>query len=114
MMPLKNREGEIEARIFFMAYTLDDVGSRNKRPLTFSFNGGPGSASVWLHLGAIGPKRVPMNADGTMPPPPYQLIDNESTWLNQTDLVFIDPVGTGYSRVVRPEAQRFFRPEWRH
>ncbi|HMG76478.1 MAG TPA: hypothetical protein VK582_23585 [Pyrinomonadaceae bacterium] len=108
MMPLKNRDGETEARIFFMAYTLDDAGSRGRRPLTFSFNGGPGSASVWLHLGAIGPKRVPMNSDGTMPPPPYQLIDNEQTWLNQTDLVFIDPVGTGYSRVVRPEAQRFF------
>src|SRR6267142_827479 len=108
MMPLKNREGETEARIFFMAYTLDEAGSRGKRPLTFSFNGGPGSASVWLHLGAIGPKRVPMNPDGTMPPPPYQLIDNEYTWLNQTDLVLIDPVGTGYSRVVRPEAQRFF------
>jgi len=108
MMPLKNREGETEARIFFMAYTLDDAGNRGHRPLTFSFNGGPGSASVWLHLGAIGPKRVPMNPDGTMPPPPYQLVDNEHTWLNQTDLVFIDPVGTGYSRVVKPEAQRFF------
>src|SRR6266404_1060513 len=109
MMPLKNREGETEARIFFMAYTLDDAGSRGHRPLTFSFNGGPGSASVWLHLGAIGPKRVPMNPDGTMPPPPYQLVDNEHTWLNQTDLVFIDPVGTGYSRAARPElASKFF------
>src|SRR6266403_2337585 len=108
MMPLKNREGETEARIFFMAYTLNDPDSRTRRPLTFSFNGGPGSASVWLHLGAIGPKRVPMNPDGTMPPPPYQLVDNEYTWLNQTDLVFIDPVGTGYSRIVKPEAQRFF------
>src|SRR5881394_364226 len=109
MMPIKNREGETEARIFFIAYTLDDGGQRGRRPLTFSFNGGPGSASVWLHLGAIGPKRVPMNPDGTMPPPPYQLVDNEYTWLNQTDLVFIDPVGTGYSRAVRPElASRFF------
>src|ERR1043166_3735043 len=109
MMPIKNREGETEARIFFMAYTLEDAGGRNRRPLTFSFNGGPGSASVWLHLGAIGPRRVPMNPDGTMPPPPYQLVDNEYTWLNQTDLVFIDPVGTGYSRAVRPElASRFF------
>ncbi|HYV23719.1 MAG TPA: hypothetical protein VE969_00675 [Pyrinomonadaceae bacterium] len=109
MMPIKNRDGETEARIFFMAYTLDDGGQRGRRPLTFSFNGGPGSASVWLHLGAIGPKRVPMNPDGTMPPPPYQLVDNEYTWLNQTDLVFIDPVGTGYSRAVRPElASRFF------
>jgi len=109
MMPIKNRDGETEARIFFMAYTLDDAGSRGRRPLTFSFNGGPGSASVWLHLGALGPKRVPMNPDGTMPPPPYELVDNQQTWLNQTDLVFIDPVGTGYSRAVRPElAQKFF------
>src|ERR1700730_17587961 len=109
MMPIKNREGETEARIFFMAYTLNEAGNRNRRPLTFSFNGGPGSASVWLHLGAIGPRRVPMNPDGTMPPPPYELVDNQQTWLTQTDLVFIDPVGTGYSRAARPElAQKFF------
>jgi carboxypeptidase C (cathepsin A) len=109
MMPIKNREGETEARIFFMAYTLDDAGNRSRRPLTFSFNGGPGSASVWLHLGAIGPRRVPMNPDGTMPPPPYALVDNQQTWLDQTDLVFIDPVGTGYSRAARPElASKFF------
>jgi len=109
MMPIKNRDGETEARMFFMAYTLDDGGNRNRRPLTFSFNGGPGSASVWLHLGAIGPKRVRMNPDGTMPAPPYELVDNEHTWLNQSDLVFIDPVGTGYSRAVRPElASKFF------
>jgi len=109
MMLIKSRDGETEARMFFMAYTLDDAGARGRRPLTFSFNGGPGSASVWLHLGAIGPKRVPMNPDGTMPAPPYQLVDNEFTWLTQTDLVFIDPVGTGYSRAVRPElASKFF------
>jgi carboxypeptidase C (cathepsin A) len=109
MMPIKNRDGDTEARIFFMAYTLDDVGDRQKRPLTFSFNGGPGSASVWLHMGCIGPRRVPMNSDGTMPQPPYQLVDNEYTWLDQSDLVFIDPVGTGYSRAARPElAARFF------
>jgi len=109
LMPLKNREGETEARIFFMAYTLDDAGARGRRPVTFSFNGGPGSASVWLHLGAIGPRRVPMNADGTMPAPPYALVDNQQTWLDQTDLVFIDPVGTGYSRAARPDlAARYF------
>ena len=109
MMPIKNRDGETEARIFFMAYTLDEAGNRSRRPLTFSFNGGPGSASVWLHLGAIGPKRVKMNPDGTMPAPPYELVDNEYTWLNQSDLVFIDPVGTGYSRAARPElAAKFF------
>ena len=109
MMPIKNREGETEARIFFMAYTLDEAGNRARRPLTFSFNGGPGSASVWLHLGAIGPKRVRMNPDGSMPAPPFELVDNEQTWLNQSDLVFIDPVGTGYSRAARPDlAAKFF------
>lgn len=108
MMPIKNREGETEARMFFMAYTLDNP-SRSQRPLTFAFNGGPGSASVWLHLGAIGPKRVRMNVDGTMPAPPFDLVDNEHTWLSQSDLVFIDPVGTGYSRAARPDlGQKFF------
>jgi carboxypeptidase C (cathepsin A) len=105
MMPIKNREGEVEARMFFTSYVVDGP----KRPLTFSFNGGPGSASVWLHMGAIGPKRVKMNADGTMPAPPYELVDNEATWLTKSDLVFIDPVGTGYSRAARPElGTRFF------
>lgn len=109
LMPIKNREGEIEARMFYTSYTMDNVGSSAQRPLTFSFNGGPGSASVWLHLGAIGPRRVKMLADGTMPAPPYELVDNEATWLDQTDLVFIDPVGTGYSRAAKPElAQKFF------
>jgi carboxypeptidase C (cathepsin A) len=108
MMPIKNREGAVDARMFFTSYVVD--GSEGtRRPLTFSFNGGPGSASVWLHMGAIGPKRVKMNADGTMPAPPYELEDNQATWLTQSDLVFIDPVGTGYSRAARPElGQRFF------
>lgn len=108
MMPIKNRDGETEARLFFMAYTLDDGGNRARRPLTFSFNGGPGSSSVWLHLGAVGPKRVQMNPDGTMPAPPYELEDNQYTWLTQTDLVFIDPVGTGYSRAARPDLNAKF------
>jgi carboxypeptidase C (cathepsin A) len=107
LMPIKNRDGEIEARIFFTSYRL--VGGSSRRPMTFAFNGGPGSASVWLHLGVIGPKRVKMNADGTMPAPPFELVDNDATWLAQSDLVFIDPVGTGYSRAARPElAQKFF------
>ncbi|MGZ5437573.1 MAG: S10 family peptidase, partial [Pyrinomonadaceae bacterium] len=103
MMPIKNRDGETEARLFFMAYTLDDASNRARRPLTFSFNGGPGSSSVWLHLGTVGPKRVRMNSDGGMPAPPFELVDNEHTWLTQSDLVFIDPVGTGYSRSARPD-----------
>ncbi len=107
-LPLKNTDtGEVEAHIFFIAYTLDGQQSA-QRPLTFSFNGGPGSASVWLHLGAIGPKRVKMQSDGMMPAPPYQLVDNEYSWLDQTDLVFIDPVGTGYSRAVKRDQTRKF------
>ena len=78
MMPIKNQvSGETEARMFFMAYTLDGVSDPSKRPLMFSFNGGPGSSSVWLHLGALGPKRVKMQDDGMMPAPPYQLVTNE-------------------------------------
>ncbi len=107
-MPIKNAQtGETEARIFYMAYTLDNPPLN--RPLMFSFNGGPGSASVWLHLGALGPKRVKMLDDGLMPPPPYQMEVNQETWLTDTDLVFIDPVGTGYSRAAKPElASKFF------
>ena len=106
-MPLRNAEtNEIEANIFFMAYTLDGV--TGKRPLMFSFNGGPGSASIWLHLGAIGPKRVKMLPDGGMPAPPFELIDNQQTWLDQTDLVFIDPVGTGFSRAAKKELGKKF------
>ena len=109
MMPIRNAAGETEANIFFIAYTLDGTTDPAKRRLLFSFNGGPGSSSVWLHLGALGPKRVPMNNDGTMPPPPYKLVPNDSSWLPDTDLVFIDPVGTGYSRATKPElAKKFF------
>jgi carboxypeptidase C (cathepsin A) len=108
LMPLRDANGETEAHIFFTAYTLDGAGDTSRRPLMFSFNGGPGSASVWLHLGAVGPKRVVMLPDGQMPAPPFHLVDNEYTWLDQTDLVFIDPVGTGYSRAVKPELSRKF------
>lgn len=108
-MPIKNRDGEIEAQMFYMAYTLDDVPDSAKRPMMFSFNGGPGSSSVWLHLGALGPRRVKMMDDGAMPPAPYQLVDNENTWLEFTDLCFIDPIGTGYSRAAKQElAAKFF------
>lgn len=105
-MPLRDNTGKLEGRIFYMAYTLDNPPA--KRPLTFSFNGGPGSSSVWLHLGAIGPRRVKMELEGWMPKPPFQLVDNQYTWLDQTDLVFIDPIGTGYSRAVTPEIGKKF------
>lgn len=91
-------KGVEKARIFYVAYTKDKVEEPSARPVTFSFNGGPGSSSVWLHMGALGPKRVPMNEEGLMLPPPFEMVDNEYSWLDQTDLVFIDPVETGYSR----------------
>jgi carboxypeptidase C (cathepsin A) len=108
LMPLKSEAGETEAHIFFMAYVAERPGGPEKRPLMFSFNGGPGSSSVWLHLGALGPRRVRMKDDGMMPPPPYELVDNEHSWLELTDLVFIDPVGTGFSRATKPELGKKF------
>jgi carboxypeptidase C (cathepsin A) len=108
MMPLRNEQGITEANIFFMAYTLDDVADVSRRPLMFSFNGGPGSSSVWLHLGMIGPRRVQLGKDGWMPPAPYKLVDNDQTWLDFTDVVFIDPVGTGYSRAANDVLEKKF------
>src|SRR5581483_1733783 len=108
-----DREKEFEgekprAQIFFIAYTKDDVEDKAKRPLTFSFNGGPGSSSVWLHLGMLGPRRVVLEDDGNLPKPPFKLTDNEYSLLDQTDLVFIDPMNTGYSRPVEGEKPK----EW--
>ncbi|HKD38353.1 MAG TPA: hypothetical protein VKB78_16180, partial [Pirellulales bacterium] len=105
-MPLKDGAGETEAHIFYMAYTLDGVKNPAARPLTFAFNGGPGSSSIWVHMGAMGPRSVKLLDNGDMPHPPFQLIDNEHTWLDVTDLVFIDPVGTGYSRAKSTEVAR--------
>ena len=101
-MPLKDEKDKIAAQIFYTAYSLDSETDPAARPLIFVFNGGPGSASIWLHMGALGPKRVDMGVEGFMPPPPFQLIDNAHTWLDLGDLVFIDPVGTGYSRAADP------------
>ncbi len=107
-LPLKDEFDETEAEVFFTAYELDGVEDRATRPLTFAFNGGPGSASIWLHLGALGPKRVRMEKEGWMPRPPFLLDDNAQTWLDQTDLVFVDPVGTGYSRAAKEELDKKF------
>lgn len=109
----KKGEGEAEgekakASVFFIAYTRDAVDDKTKRPITFSFNGGPGSASVWLHLGVLGPRRVLMDDMGNPTPPPYRLVDNDYSLLDHTDLVFIDPVGTGYSRPVPGEKAKEF------
>ncbi len=95
-------EGEKQkASIFYVAYTKENP--EPNRPLTFSFNGGPGSSSVWMHLGLVGPKRVLMTEEGEPVGPPHKLVDNEFSLFDVTDLVFIDPVSTGYSRTVPKE-----------
>lgn len=102
-------EGEKpRAAVFFVAYTLRDPADVAARPVTFSFNGGPGSSSVWLHLGALGPRRVVMEDAGRATQPPYRLTDNEFTLLGETDLVFVDPVSTGFSRPVTGEKAKEF------
>ena len=94
---VKDDDGKPEAGIFFVSYVKTDVKDSERRPITFCFNGGPGSSSVWLHLGAFGPKRIVVKEDGA-PVAPYDLVDNPYSLLESTDLVFIDPVSTGYSR----------------
>lgn len=96
-LPIKDESGNIDAEMFYVAYTLDGADPAH-RPLTFAFNGGPGSASIWLHMGALGPRKVVMEPEGWMPPAPYHLEDNASTALDRTDLVFVDAIGTGWSR----------------
>jgi carboxypeptidase C (cathepsin A) len=109
MLPVLKNDGASRASIFYTAYTRLGVTNAAVRPVTFCFNGGPGSASVWLHLGALGPRRAKMNDDGSQPAPPFQLVDNEYSILDSSDLVFIDPVATGFSRAAKDEKpEQFF------
>ena len=109
MLPILKPDGTSSASVFYIAYTRQGETNAARRPVTFCFNGGPGSSSVWLHLGALGPRRVKMNPDGTLPPPPFSLVDNEYSILGASDLVFIDPVATGFSRAGKDEkAEQFF------
>jgi len=96
-LPVRDETGKKIAEVVVTTYTLDGPKDPN-RPVTFAFNGGPGAASVYLNFGAIGPKRIPFGAQGDTPSDPVRLQDNPGTWLDFTDLVFIDPVGTGFSR----------------
>ncbi len=105
---LKDDDGNSKASIFYVAYTKDDVEDVSQRPITFSFNGGPGSSSVWLHLGVLGPQRVEMDEEDRPPSPPFMLVNNEYSLLDVTDLVFIDPVSTGYSRPAPGEEAKQF------
>jgi carboxypeptidase C (cathepsin A) len=108
-MPVRNIAGKQIARIFFIAYTRETQQDLLQRPITFAFNGGPGSSAIWLHMGALGPRRVLLADDGTALPKSYKLVDNEYTWLDFTDVVFVDPVGTGYSRASDDvDAQQFY------
>jgi carboxypeptidase C (cathepsin A) len=106
-MVLRSDEGDPKANVFFVAYKK--VGEdAHKRPITFCFNGGPGSSSVWLHIGMLGPKRVKLDSDAKPLRPPHELIANPYSLLDVTDLVFIDPVSTGYSRPAKGEDKKQF------
>ncbi|HVS72461.1 MAG TPA: peptidase S10, partial [Phycisphaerae bacterium] len=135
-LALKDEQGKLRANIFYTSYVVPQGpatqaasqpgtqassrpaateagagagGGGGGRPVTFLFNGGPGAASVWLHLGAVGPERLDVPADGSPPKAPYKLVNNEYSWLPASDLVFIDPVNTGYSRAAEPgDAKQFF------
>lgn len=96
-LPIKEQGGKTEALMFYVAYTLDGSDPAT-RPLTFAFNGGPGSSSIWLHMGALGPRKVVLQKEGFMPAAPYRLEDNADTLLDKTDLVLVDAIGTGFSR----------------
>ncbi|HXH05827.1 MAG TPA: hypothetical protein VNI83_04480, partial [Vicinamibacterales bacterium] len=98
-LPIRLDDGRVAARMFFVAYTRDGEEAR-RRPIAFLFNGGPGSASVWLHMGSFAPVRARMADDGFQPAPPFELVANEHTLLDVSDLVFVDAISTGYSRTV--------------
>src|SRR5579864_6777616 len=97
---IKDDKGDPTASIFYIAYTRSDVKDLSQRPLAFLYNGGPGSSSIWVHMGAYGPKRVVTTDAGTTPPAPYRLVDNQYSLIDKCDEVFLDPVGTGFSHAV--------------
>ena len=96
-IPIRLDNGQVAARMFFVAYTKDGEDVKT-RPVSFLYNGGPGAATIWLHMGSFGPKRVEMADDGFQPAPPFHLVDNESSLLDVTDMVFVDAISTGFSR----------------
>jgi carboxypeptidase C (cathepsin A) len=106
-LPIKRGDGKIEAEMFFVAYSADGQDA-SKRPLTFAFNGGPGSATIWLHMGALGPKHVALTADGVLPAAPYRVEDNPYTLLDKSDLVMVDAIGTGFSRAENMDTSKKF------
>ena len=107
-MRIKNAEGTTESLMFYVAYTLDGADAAT-RPVTFAYNGGPGSATIWLHMGALGPRTVMMDPQGFMPQPPFRVHDNQYTPLDRTDVVLIDAIGTGWSRAADAAAARKYQ-----
>ena len=98
-LPIRGDDGKVQARMFYVAYTRDGEDPKT-RPLSFLYNGGPGSATVWLHMGSFAPRHVQLADDGFQPAPPYQLVDNPNSLIDVSDLVFVDAISTGYSRTV--------------
>ncbi|OFW11519.1 MAG: hypothetical protein A3H96_00905 [Acidobacteria bacterium RIFCSPLOWO2_02_FULL_67_36] len=98
-VPIRLEDGKVAARMFFVAYMKDGEDVKN-RPVSFLYNGGPGSASVWLHMGSFAPRHVKMAGEGFQPAPPYELVDNPNSLIDVSDLVFVDAIDTGFSRVV--------------
>src|SRR5215470_12193368 len=105
---LRNEKDEPRASVGYTAYIKRDVADLSRRPITFAYNGGPGSSSVWLHMGALGPRRIVTADPGPTPPPPYKVADNAYSLIDKTDLVMIDPVGTGLSRPVGEAKEKDF------
>ncbi len=104
---IRNQDDVSEGEMFYVAYTKDGA-SPSTRPILFGFNGGPGSASLWLHLGTFGPRRVELTDKGELPKPPFKLVDNQETWIENADVVMVDAPGTGLSRVPEANAAKFY------
>ena len=107
-MELRDDE-EAVAELFHVAYTADGADPE-RRPITFVFNGGPGASAAYLHVGALGPRRIQFPPDGKLPPSPVRMVDNDTSWLRLTDLVFVDPVGTGFSRTLGEKKDKDGKP----
>jgi carboxypeptidase C (cathepsin A) len=105
---ITNEDGETTGLMYSVSYVRSDVSDRSTQPVTFLFNGGPGSASMWLHMGSVGPKRVITTNGQYTPPAPYPVVDNAETLLHRTDLVFIDAMGTGFSRIAAKGTEKDF------
>ena len=105
---LKDGKGNPTARMFYVGYTLDGVSDKSTRPVTFLYNGGPGSSTIWLRMGSFGPKRVVVGDGEPTAGPPFQLVDNQYSLLDKTDLVFVDAVGTGFSRIIKADPKDFY------